>query len=920
LGRCGAADGEQLASISAMASSNRAARSEMLQQLEHQRDVILNSAGEGIYHLDLNGNFVFVNPKGAELVGCRAEELIGKPAHDTIHYKHTDGRDYPVNDCPILASIRDGAQRRISNDVFWRKDGSSLHVDYIVAPIKGPNGKVRGTIVTFRDATSERLPDLRIKLQAEQYRLLFETNPSPMWVFDVKTLQIVAVNQVAITHYGYSRDEFLKLTVADLRAAEDVNALITALSGDKAPAHYSGEFRHRRKDGSFILTQIYSGPIVWEGTAARIVTAIDITERKRVEEELRNNQAQLRTVFENLGEGIVVSDLKGNLLQWNRAALELHGYNDEDRRHLTELVDTFALAELDGTPLSVDAWPLARILRGETLHDLELRVKNLKAGWQRIFGYGGTLVRDDNDQPLMAIVTIRDITRRKEAEVQVREQAEMLDHAHDAIIVRSFSDRQIVFWNAGAERLYGWGAEEAIGQHVGIILADPNEMDSISDILLKNGEFRGVLKEVAKDGRELFVEVWSTLIRNSDGTPRSVLSINNDITEQKKLEVQLLRAQRLDSIGTLASGVAHDLNNILTPILMAVDIARTADSKETRHGALSLIEESAKRGAGIVKQVLTFARGVEGERVLIKPSHLIEEMIDIAKKTFPKNIHISSRYPEDIWTVNGDPTQLHQVLMNLCVNARDAMANGGSLVIWAENMNVDEHYAAMAPDAKPGPYIALRVSDTGAGMPPGIVEKIFDPFFTTKELGKGTGLGLSTVSGIIKSHGGFINVYSEIGRGTTFKIFLPAQTSDRASASSETSLEQLKGNGELILVVDDEESILRVTKMILESKGYKIITAHDGPEAVAIFAREMNSISLVLTDMSLPLMDGVSLIRSLQKLKPSMPFIASTGQSEHAHADSLAKLGVTNLLTKPYDTQKLLEALHSALSSRAPAA
>ena len=773
-----------------------------------------------------------------------------------------------------------------------------------------------GQGIPFRDANGEKVSDAWLKLQAEQYRLLFETNPSPMWVFDVKTLRVLAVNQAAVTHYGYSRDEFLKLTIVDLRPAEHAPELIAALSGEKASAHFGGEFRHKRKDGSLILAHVYSGPIVWEGVAARIVTAIDVTERKRVEEELRGSQAQLRTVFENLGEGIVVSDLNGNLLHWNRAALELHGYVDEDHRHLTELVDTFALADTDGTLVPVEEWPLARILRGENLRDLELRVRNVRAGWERLFSYGGTLVRDSAGKPLMAIVTIRDVTKRKQDEAQLREQAEMLNQAHDAIIVRKFGDRRIVFWNRGAERLYGWRADEAIGQPVGMILSNPEELNSISDTLQAKGEFRGVLKEVAKDGRELFVEVWSTVIRNPDGTPRSVLSISNDITEQKKLETQLLRAQRLESIGTLASGVAHDLNNVLTPILMCVDVARAAAAEEDRKGALSMIEDSARRGAGIVKQVLTFARGVEGERIVIKPTHLIEEMVDVARKTFPKSIEITSRYPEDLWTIRGDPTQLHQVLMNLCVNARDAMPNGGNLVIWGDNLNVDESYAAMTPGAKPGCYVALRVSDTGAGMPAKVVEKIFDPFFTTKELGKGTGLGLSTALGIIKSHNGFISVYSEVGKGTTFKIFLPAHMTDGQQAPSQQSVDQLRGKDELVLVVDDEESILRVSKMILESNGYKVVTASDGPEAVAVFAQGINSISAVVTDIALPIMDGIALSRSLKKLKPSVAIIASTGQSEHVHAEELQKLGVTNLLTKPYDKRKLLETLHQTIATK----
>ncbi|HEX4638857.1 MAG TPA: PAS domain S-box protein [Chthoniobacterales bacterium] len=756
---------------------------ETIAQLRREQELILDAVGEGIYHLDLNGNFVFVNPKGAELVGRSPDELVGKPAHETIHHKHSDGREYSPAECPILRTIREGAQCRITNDVFWRKDGTPFRVKYVSAPIRDQQGAVLGAIVVFDDVSKEIAAETRIKLQAEQYRLLFDTNPNPMWVFDTGSSKILAANQAAIAQYGYSREEFLTLTIKDLRPAQDVPELLKAraISSPMPMSHYSGQFRHKKKDGSLMVVDVYSSPLLWDGVAARMVTGIDVTERKRSHE----------------------------LLQ---------------------------------------------------------------------------------------------------------EQARMLDQSHDAIIVRDFKDRRIVFWNRGAERLYGWSAEEAIGREIGLILADPDEISSISETLLEKGEYRGVVKEITKDGRTLFVEVWTTLIKNDDGSPRSALSINNDITEQKKLEMQLLRTQRLDSIGTLASGVAHDLNNVLTPIIMCSQIVRTAKTEEHRDQAVSMIEESARRGAGIVKQVLTFARGVEGERVPIKPSHLIDEMIDIAKKTFPKTIEISSRYPDDLWTIKADPTQLHQVLMNLCVNARDAMPNGGALVIWAENLNVDESYAAMAGDAKPGAYVGFRVSDTGIGMPPAVLEKIFDPFFTTKDLGKGTGLGLSTALGIVKSHGGFVSVYSEVGKGTTFKLCLPADATEGTTGSPVTSAENLQGNGELILVVDDEESILRVTKMILETRNYRVVAAHDGPEAVAIFARELNSVAVVLTDMSLPFMDGLSLIRSLKKLKPAMRFVASTGQSRHAHEEELRRLGVDLLLTKPYDTQKLLETLRCALT------
>ena len=300
---------------------------------------------------------------------------------------------------------------------------------------------------------------------------------------------------------------------------------------------------------------------------------------------------------------------------------------------------------------------------------------------------------------------------------------------------------------------------------------------------------------------------------------------------------------------------------------------------------------------------------------MVKPSHLIQEMIDLAQKTFPKTIEILGRYPTDLWAIKGDPTQLHQVLLNLSVNALDAMPNGGMLTFAAENFHVDENYASMTPGAKPGPHLMLRVTDTGHGMPRAMIDKIFDPSFTTKELGKRTGLGLSTTLGILKSHHGFISVYSEPAKGTTFKLYLPAVTIQEDEQPN-TSVLPIQGNGELILVVDDESNVLGVTKMILEKHSYEVISAGDGPEALAIFAQQMQAISLVLTDLSLPCMDGVALVRSLKKMRPNLSIVASTGQDEQTSMAELQSLGVKNFLAKPYDSERLLATVNDTLHGR----
>jgi PAS domain S-box-containing protein len=527
----------------------------------------------------------------------------------------------------------------------------------------------------------------------------------------------------------------------------------------------------------------------------------------------------------------------------------------------------------------------------------------------------GFQVRDDAGKVIRITGIASDITERKLAEDRLREQAKLLDLAQDAIMVRDMEDR-VEFWNHGAEKLYGWTAAEVQGKKAsGFLYADgPAATAAARAAVIENGKWTGECKHTCKDGGTVIVRSRWTLVRDELAALKSILIINTDVTEQKKLKTHLQRAQRLESIGTLASGVAHDLNNILSPILMCAEVLKGNPIKEDVPALVSMIEESAKRGAVVVKQVLTFARGIEGERVVIKPSHLIQEMIDIARQTFPKSIEVSSRYSQDLWSIQCDPTQLHQVLLNLSVNARDAMPNGGFITIGAENFDVDEHYASMTIGAKPGPHVMFRVTDTGAGMSLATIDKIFDPFFTTKEVGKGTGLGLSTVLGIVKSHGGFISVYSEIGAGTTFKIFLPAKVSEESPQKSKMPPELLEGNGELVLVVDDEPGIVQMTKMILENRNYRVLTAEDGPDALSPIAQQTDPIQVVLTDMSMPFMDGVALIRAIKKMKPATMFIASTGQGEKTRTGELESLGVKNFLTKPYDTQTLLTTVRDTLN------
>jgi PAS domain S-box-containing protein len=519
-------------------------------------------------------------------------------------------------------------------------------------------------------------------------------------------------------------------------------------------------------------------------------------------------------------------------------------------------------------------------------------------------------------KPYQYVAIRSDITERKRAEEQIREQAALLDQAQDAILVRDL-EHNILFWNKGAEKIYGWSAEEVIGKNAAEILFKERsaQFDAARKAIIEKGEWKGEMHQMRRDGTDIVVESRWTLVRDDRGDPKSILIINTDITEKKRMEAQFLRAQRMESIGTLAGGIAHDLNNVLSPILMAIDMLQLKMADESSKKWFDVMRTNAERGGSMVRQVLSFARGVEGERVALQPKHLIKEIVKILRETLPKSIEINFQVPNDLWIISADATQIHQVLMNLCVNARDAMQEGGSISIRAENQFVDENYARMHIEAKAGRFVVINVSDTGPGMTQEIQTRIFEPFFTTKEMTKGTGLGLSTALTIVKSHGGFINVYSELHKGSQFAVYLPALdmpgTFDAAAAQTDLPL----GNGELVLVVDDEDSIREITRGTLETFGYTVLTASDGTEALAVYADKKNEIAVVLTDMVMPFMDGPATIRALQRMNPNVKIIAASGLGTGHRAGEGLLEGVSVFLNKPYTAEKLLKTLAEVLRS-----
>ena len=713
----------------------------------------------------------------------------------------------------------------------------------------------------------------------------------------------------------YSGDEIAKLSPLDFFHDDEKDLIDRKIDEAFAVGDATVEAGFTTKSGRAIPFFLTGRRILFGGKPCVIGMGIDISERRQTEEALRDSEQKYRELVQHANSIILRWTRDGRLTFMNEFGLKFFGYSAGELigKHVVGTIVPEVESGNRDLRMLMD-----NILADPVAYEQNTNENVCRDGRRVWIRWTNKTVRDEHGVIHEVLSIGTDMTEQKRAEEQIAEQAAFLDKARDAITACS-PEGEILFWNQGAEQIYGWKREEVLGRNLGeLVHAEPDVFDGLNRRVLAEEEWSGELRQLTKSRQEIIVESRWTLIRDKDGHPRSVLGINTDITEKKRIEGQFLRAQRMESIGTLAGGIAHDLNNILTPIMMSIELLRenvTADDDADK--ILRTIGTSARRGADIVRQVLSFARGIEGQRVEIQPKHLLKELTQIIRDTFPKDIHLDFFVPEDVWTVLGDPTQVQQVLVNLSVNARDAMPNGGDLTIRIENRELDEHYAAMNLQAKPGRYVEIAVTDTGAGIPPENLEKIFEPFFTTKELNKGTGLGLSTVMAIVKSHNGLINVYSELGRGTVFHVYFPAM--DMSTEARKEQLEEAsppRGNGETVLLVDDEASIRTVTGQTLLAFGYHVITASDGAEALALYAKYQEEIALVLTDMRMPVLAGSPMIQALLRINPALKIIAASGLDTTGSLPSYTGAGVQHFLMKPYTAETLLKTIRAALDEK----
>jgi PAS domain S-box-containing protein len=665
-----------------------------------------------------------------------------------------------------------------------------------------------------------------------------------------------------------------------------------------------------------MLVQIQSRDAALQGAQATLERRVadrtaelqqEVADRRRAEEDLARSLSLVNATLNSTADGILVVDRGGRVVDFNRKFATMWHFSEE----LVEARDDQQLLRYAAAQVRDPDAFLNKV--AHLYEDLDSESYDIIS-----FIDGRVFERYSKPQCIAGVCvgrvwSFRDITQRNRSEERIREQASLLDLAQDAIVVRDMND-VTVYWNQGAERMLGWTSAEIISSALGSLFKnDEVRFREARRIVVERGEWSGELTHLNKNGREVRTESRWTLLRDEAGVAKSVLTISTDVTERKNLEAQFLRAQRMESIGTLAGGIAHDLNNMLAPILISVDLLRMQNTDPTLEPIYESVTTSAERGADLVRQILQFARGAEGKRTPMNIERIVREVCKIGRDTFPKNIEFSYTVEDSLWSVSGDATQLHQVLLNLCVNARDAMPDGGSLVVEAENFICDGSAASLKIAPAAGPHVLIRVTDTGTGIPQEIREKIFEPFFTTKEVGKGTGLGLSTAAAIVKGHEGQLDIVSEPGLGTTFTLCLPALKGAAEKAPTEIVTMPM-GRKELVLLVDDEESIRLVIGQTLEGFGYRVVAAPDGASAVATFAERQRDISIVVTDMMMPGIDGIATIRALKAIDPNVRVIAATGLMTEERMLKASEAGAVAFLRKPFSAEVLLRTIRQVLT------
>ncbi len=787
--------------------------------------------------------------------------------------------------------------------------GAPVHLDLTLAVQPGHEATLDRVIVSFIDITQRKQAEAALRESEERYRTLVELSPEAIFVH--ARGKFTFANRAAVRLAGAeSSAQLIGLNVMDFVHADSRELVARRLGTLTTEGQLNPLIRQKwhRRDGSVIEVAVVATQVTFDGAPAMLAIAMDLTAQLQAETELR----KLSRAVEQSPVTVIITNPQGEFEYVNPSFTATSGYSADEvgGRHVR-------LLESGELPPEHSAAMWDRVHSGhEWRGEFHNRRKNGETYW--VSAVVSPII-DESGRTTHYLAVSEDVTERHAAEARIREQAALLDVTQDAILVLTL-DRKITYWNRGAEKIYGVTSAEALGRRYETVAYRdvPADYDAEWQRALARGEWSVERRQIGRVRGEITVQKRATLVRDEQQRPKAVLIVVTDITEAKRLESQFLRAQRLESLGSLASGVAHDLNNVLTPILMSSGLLAELAQNDHDRELIDLLSSSARRGADIVQQLLLYGRGSDSPRSPMSVARVIKEMVQLMRETFPRDIDLVSDVPVDLAMIDGDRTQIHQVLMNLCVNARDAMPDGGVLTITAENTHVDAALAAAHAGAKAGAHIAIHVKDSGTGIPREHLDKIFDPFFTTKPLGKGTGLGLATVLGIVRSHGGLVTVESTPGAGAEFVVSIPARAPAVESVAVDPDRANLRGKNELVLVIDDEASIRGALTSTLKLYGYRVLTANDGAAGTNVFSEHAQDVRLVITDIMMPVMDGMQAIRAIRRLNPALPIIAMSGVPTQRVELETTYGPHLRFLPKPFLIEKVLAVTHELLAAAPP--
>lgn len=884
---------------------------------------ILEKAADGIcicYNIPAEPyvKFTHWNPRMTIITGYNKEEINKLGWYQTMY------QDPGIQKQAIerMAQMRKGNDIIAEEWVITTKDGEKKVLSISTSIIKVVDGTVY-VLAVMQDITKRKQAEEALRESEGRYRLLAENVTDVIWIRDMN-LNLTYISPSVKNQQGYSVEEAKARTLEETWTPESLKYIgevfVEELEMEKdnqkdMSRSRTIEVEIKCKDGSIIWTEAKMSflrdkdgePI---GT---IGVTRNITERKKGERALRESEATLKSIFRAAPTGIgLVRDRV--IKQVNERLCEMLGYSQKE------------LLEQNARILYLTDEDFDYVGREKYLQINDKGTGTVETRWQRKDGKVIDVILsstpiDPNDLSIGVTFTALDITVRKQAEEALQESEgkyrTVLEANPDAVVVYDIKGN-VIYFNPAFTRIFGWTLEERIGNKMDIFVPEEawRETKMMIKKVLAGERFSGIeTHRYNQKGEIIPVSISGAIYKDQNGKPIGSVINLRDITEQKKLESQLQQSQKMEAIGTLAGGIAHDINNILGIILGNTELAMD-DIPNWNPVRLNLEEAriASLRAKDVVRQLLSFARKTEMEK---KPTNIIpivKESFKLLRSSIPTSIEIRQNISKDVDTILADPTQINQILINLCTNADHAMPDGGIIEIILNNIELDEANTAQHSDLYPGRYVNLTVTDTGHGISQEVIDRIFDPYFTTKEVGKGTGMGLSVVHGIVKKHNGAITVKSEPGKGTTFSIFFPAVEEDAVIESEPT--EKLPTGNEKILFIDDEPSIVNMTRQMLERLGYEVDTKMSSIEALELFRSKPDQFDLIITDMTMPSMTGDKLVKEVLNIRPDMPTIICTGFSDKIDAEKAKEIGATEYIEKPVDKRNLAIKVRGVLDGK----